>query len=189
MTYLKLLWAFIQIGLFSFGGGYSTIPLIQDQIVETNHWLTMREFADIVTISQMTPGPVAINAATFVGARIAGPLGSITATVGCILPSSIIVTVLGIVYFKYQRLSMVQGTLQTVRPAVVGLIASATFSLFLLSLIHTGTFLGWKSLDWMALAILLLCLTLLRALRWNPVLIMLIAGVAGFFCYGLPQLI
>ena len=189
MIYLQLLWSFVQIGLFSFGGGYSSIPLIQEQIVETNHWLTLNEFADIVTISQMTPGPVAINAATFVGVRVAGPLGSIVATIGCILPSCIIVSILGVVYLKLQRLSMVQGVLQTIRPAVVGLIASAALSLLLLSLIHTGAFLGLKSVDWLAAAIFLICFILLRALRWNPVLMILIAGAAGFFCYGLPQLL
>ena len=89
--YLELLWSFFQIGLFSIGGGYAAMPLIQHQVVDLHGWLNMTQFADIVTISQMTPGPIAINSATFVGTRVAGLPGAIVATVGCVLPSCIIV--------------------------------------------------------------------------------------------------
>ena len=92
MIYLKLFLSFLQIGLFSFGGGYAAMPLIQDQVVSQHGWLTMTEFTDLITISQMTPGPIAVNAATFVGSKIAGVPGSVSATCGCILPSCIIVT-------------------------------------------------------------------------------------------------
>ena len=84
MIYWELLWSFIQIGLFSVGGGYASMPLIQAQVVDKYHWLTLTEFADIITISQMTPGPVAINSATFVGMRIGGIGGALVATLGCI---------------------------------------------------------------------------------------------------------
>ena len=86
MILLQLFFSFLQIGLFSFGGGYAALPLIQAQVVELHHWLDRTEFTDLITISQMTPGPIAINSATFVGIRIAGPLGAIAATLGCILP-------------------------------------------------------------------------------------------------------
>ena len=76
MIYLRLFWAFFQIGLFSFGGGYAAVPLIQNQIVETNHWLEMSQFADLITIAEMTPGPIAVNSATFVGQQIAGVPGA-----------------------------------------------------------------------------------------------------------------
>ena len=89
--YLELLWSFFQIGLFSIGGGYAAMPLIEHQVVDLHGWLNMTQFADIVTISQMTPGPIAINSATFVGTRVAGLPGAIVATVGCVLPSCIIV--------------------------------------------------------------------------------------------------
>ena len=82
MIYLQLFLSFLQIGLFSFGGGYAAMPLIQDQVVALNHWLSMKEFTDLVTISQMTPGPIAINSATFVGIKIAGIPGAIAATMG-----------------------------------------------------------------------------------------------------------
>ena len=92
MIYLELFWSFFQIGLFSFGGGYASLPLIQHQVVELHPWLTMTQFSDIITISQMTPGPVAINSATFVGIQIAGLPGAIIATLGCTLPSCIIIS-------------------------------------------------------------------------------------------------
>ena len=92
MIYLQLFLSFLQIGLFSFGGGYAAMPLIQDQVVTRYGWLSMAEFTDLITISQMTPGPIAVNSATFVGIRIAGIPGALVATFGCILPSCILVT-------------------------------------------------------------------------------------------------
>ena len=100
MIYLQLFWSFIQIGMFSFGGGYAAMPLIQGQVVTDHGWLTMSEFTDLITISQMTPGPIAVNSATFVGLKIAGIPGAVVATLGCILPSCIIVTVLAKLYLK-----------------------------------------------------------------------------------------
>ena len=90
MKLLTLFFSFLQIGAFSFGGGYAALPLIQHQVVDLYHWLTMNELTDLITISQMTPGPIAINAATFVGLKIDSFYGAIVATLGCILPSCII---------------------------------------------------------------------------------------------------
>ena len=89
ITFLELFWSFFQIGLFSIGGGYAALPLIQAQVVDQYGWMTMTEFSDIITISQMTPGPIAINAATFVGIRIAGLAGAVVATLGCVFPSGL----------------------------------------------------------------------------------------------------
>ena len=105
MIYLKLFFAFLQIGMFSFGGGYAAMPLIQHQVVDTYHWLDGKGFADLVTISQMTPGPIATNAATFVGMNTAGLAGALIATFGCILPSCILVTFIAYFYLKYQKLA------------------------------------------------------------------------------------
>ncbi len=100
MIYVQLFLSFLQIGMFSFGGGYAAMPLIQGQVVTGHGWLTMSEFTDLITISQMTPGPIAVNSATFVGLKIAGIPGAIVATAGCILPSCIIVTILAKLYLK-----------------------------------------------------------------------------------------
>ena len=100
MIYLQLFLSFLQVGMFSIGGGYAAMPLIQSQVVVENSWLTMKEFTDLVTIAEMTPGPIAINAATFVGIRVSGFGGALAATFGSIFPALIIVSVLAYVYFK-----------------------------------------------------------------------------------------
>ena len=125
MIYLQLFLSFLQIGLFSFGGGYAAMPLIQDQVVTAHGWLSMPEFTDLITISQMTPGPIAINSATFVGMKIAGVPGAIAATVGCVFPSCVIVTLLARLYLKYRDMSLLQGILGSLRPAVVAMVAAA----------------------------------------------------------------
>ena len=89
MIYLQLFFSFLQIGALSFGGGYAAMPLIQEQVVTLHGWLSMEAFTDLVTIAEMTPGPIAVNSATFVGIQIAGPGGAVVATLGCILPSCI----------------------------------------------------------------------------------------------------
>ena len=97
MIYLELFWSYFQIGLFSIGGGYAAMPLIQHQVVEVHPWLTMTQFADIVAIAEMTPGPIAINSATFVGTLVAGLPGAIIATIGCVFPSCVIVMGLALI--------------------------------------------------------------------------------------------
>ena len=125
MIYLQLFLSFLQIGAFSFGGGYAAMPLIQNQVVQLHPWLSQSEFTDLITISQMTPGPIAINSATFVGTRIAGMPGALAATTGCVLPSCILVTLLAKIYLKYRNLSLLQGVLKSLRPAVIAMIAAA----------------------------------------------------------------
>ena len=125
MIYLQLFLSFLQIGAFSFGGGYAAMPLIQNQVVQLHSWLSQSEFTDLITISQMTPGPIAINSATFVGTRIAGIPGALAATAGCVLPSCILVTLLAKIYLKYRNLSLLQGVLKSLRPAVIAMIAAA----------------------------------------------------------------
>src|SRR5699024_4798749 len=115
MIYLELFWSFLQIGLFSFGGGYAAMPLIQGQVVTEHGWLSMAEFTDLVTISQMTPGPIAVNSATFVGIKIAGVPGAAVATLGCILPSCIIVTLIARLYLKYRTMALLQGDRKSTR--------------------------------------------------------------------------
>lgn len=189
MIYWELLLSFMQIGLFSIGGGYASMPLIQAQVVDKYHWLTMGEFADIITISQMTPGPVAINSATFVGMRIGGIAGAIVATLGCILPSCVIVLFLSFIYFKYRDVSVVQGVLGGLRPAVVALIGSAGLSILLMSFFGANTesiyHLPFDKLDLIAIALFAICLILLRKTKKDPLLIMGGAGVIGMIAYPL----
>ncbi len=183
MIYLELFLAFLQIGLFSFGGGYASMPLIQAQIVDKYGWLTQGEFVDVISISQMTPGPIAINSATFVGQRVAGLPGALVATIGCVLPSCVIVLLIARLYYKHQNLSLVQGTLEGLRPAVVALVAAAGVSILSLCFWPAGFSLSLEGLDWMALALCGVCLLLLRLLRRGPILVMLGAGALGMLLY------
>ena len=115
MIYIQLFLSFLQVGLFSVGGGYAAMPLIQSQVVERYAWLTMSEFTDLITIAEMTPGPIAVNSATFVGIRIAGVPGALVATFGCILPSLLIVSLLAFIYYRYKQISVIQSVLGTLR--------------------------------------------------------------------------
>ena len=177
MIYLWLLISFLQIGLFSFGGGYAAIPLIQGQIVTLHHWLSMEEFTDLVTISQMTPGPIAVNAATFVGLKIAGLPGAMVATLGCIFPSCIIVTVLAKFYMKYRNVHVMQEVLSTLRPAVVAMIASAGVSILVTAFWGSGGGITLAGTNWCLVAIFAVCFLLLRKFKANPILVMVMAGV------------
>ncbi len=178
MILLELFLSFFQIGLFSFGGGYAAMPLIQSQVVEKHGWLTMTAFTDLITISQMTPGPIAINSATFVGIQIAGIAGAIVSTIGCVLPSCIIVSLLSWLYGKYKELTLMRGILDGLRPTVVALILSAGLSMVVHAFFPTGL-----TLDGIAVALFLIGFVLLRKFKMNPMLVMVGSGLIGGICY------
>lgn len=185
MTWIQLFFSFLQVGLFSVGGGYAAIPLIQSQVVTGHGWLTMGEFADLVTIAEMTPGPIAVNAATFVGIRIAGMPGALIATLGCIAPSMLIVSLMAAAYRRYHDLALMQDVLGSLRPAVVALIASAGLAV-LRQAVFAGNVMRPETVRWAEAAIFLAALWALRRLKWNPILTMALCGVAGL-CAGLIQ--
>lgn len=178
MIYLQLFWSFLQIGLFSIGGGYAAMPLIQAQTVQLHGWLTMSEFTDLVTIAEMTPGPIAVNSATFVGIRIAGLPGALIATLGCIFPSLFIVSLLAFVYYRYKNLALLQSVLASLRPAVVALIASAGLSI-LLQVAFGGAQMSLVNANWVGLALFAAAFATLRLLKWNPILVMVLCGVGN----------
>lgn len=183
MIYIQLFLSFFQISLFSFGGGYAALPLIQGQVVNVHHWLSMTEFTDLITISQMTPGPIAVNSATFVGTRIAGVPGALAATIGCVLPSCILVTILAKIYLKYRSLSLLQGILKSLRPAVIAMIAAAGVSILVtafwgndISSLHLDAILSSTNIR--AVGIFLLSLILLAKFKMDPIHVMLLSGGA-----------
>ena len=177
MIYLQLFLSFLQIGLFSFGGGYAAMPLIQGQVVTQHGWLSMEEFTDLITISQMTPGPIAINSATFVGIKIAGIPGALVATAGCIPPSCVIVTLIAKLYLKYRNMAMLQGVLNSLRPAVVAMIASAGISILLTAFWGSGAAVDLLRTNWVLVVIFVICLVLLQKFKMNPIWVMVLAGV------------
>lgn len=178
MIYLQLFLSFLQIGLFSFGGGYAAMPLIQNQVVAVHGWLSVQEFTDLITISQMTPGPIAVNSATFVGTKIAGTLGALVATAGCILPSCLLVTGLAYIYLKYRKLTVLQGILESLRPAVVAMIATAGLTILVTAFWGTA---GTGRIDTVKIEMMVIfaaALWLLKGRNWNPILVMVLCGVA-----------
>lgn len=130
MLYLQLFWSFFQIGLFSIGGGYAALPLIREQIVEKHGWLTMTAFTDVVTIAEMTPGPIAINAATFVGYKTAGFWGAVCCTTGVVLPSFLMIAAISLVLQAFERNRVVQYAFAGIRAGVLALICKALVSMY-----------------------------------------------------------
>ena len=140
MLCLLLFWEFAKIGLVCVGGGYASMPLIQAAVVDDYHWLTLSEFIDIFTISQMTPGPIGINAATFAGMKVAGLPGSVAATLGFVTPSFILCLILARLLLRYGSIGAIQGVLNGLRPAVVALICAAGLSFIALTLFDVDRF-------------------------------------------------
>ena len=180
MIYIQLFLSFLQVGALSFGGGYAAMPLIQEQVVNLHSWLSMSEFTNLITIAEMTPGPIAVNSATFVGMQIAGILGAVIATLGCILPSCIIVTLLAYVYMKYRNMSLLQGTLASLRPAVVSMIAKAGVTILISAFFIDGTVnLIRQNVCVEMIIFFVMALVLLRKFKINPILAMVLCGVAN----------
>ncbi len=168
----QLFYTFFMIGSLAFGGGYVMIPLLDRQIVNTLGWLTPNQFIDIVAIAEMTPGPIAVNSATFVGFQRAGILGSVVATTGVVLPSFLIVVAIAILVQRFSNSERLRCAICGVRPVVVGMIASAVWS------VGKQTLLDWKS--WL-LAIVMLLL-LLRA-KVHPILLIAASGLLGLLFF------
>lgn len=182
MIYLELLLSFLQIGALSIGGGYAAIPLIQDQVVRQHSWLTIGEFTDLVTIAEMTPGPIAINAATFVGIRVAGVAGAVLATLGCILPGCCIVLLLSLLYRRYGQSKGLQTVLGTLRPATVALIAGAALSILAAALQLTEVLggAGLVAFPWAKLIIITAAFVALRMKKASPILTIFASGMLFF---------
>lgn len=172
MIYLILFLTFAKIGLFSFGGGYAMLPFIQQEVVVSHHWLLNKDFIDIVAISQTTPGPIAINAATFVGYKVAGFWGSFAATAGLVLVPFLLMLIAVKVYFIFKDSQVFKAAMSGVRPALLGLIAAA------------AVLLGRDSIvDWKGAAIFVIVLGIVMRFRINPVLVILFSGLIGYIVY------
>lgn len=183
--FLALLWSFFQVGLFSFGGGYAALMLIKEQVVTIHHWLSMTQFTDIITISQMTPGPIAINSATFVGIQVKGIPGALVATLGCIIPSCIIVILLAYLYDKYKELPILKAILSGLRPAVVALIATAGMAMLMTAFYGSEAIVpkSWLSIDWIAVLLFAGSLLVLRKWKPDPIMVMIASGIVGAVLY------
>ena len=170
---LQLYISFLKIGLLGFGGGYTMLALIQSEMVTKHGWLTVEEFADIVAISQITPGPISINCATYVGyTAYGGTLGAVVATLGVVTPSLILMTLASIFYTKLQNNRHIKVIIRTLRPITIALILSAA-----MLLVNKQTFIDWFSV--------IMCFGAFYATykKVNPVYVILISALVGFLVY------
>ena len=172
---LDLYLTFFKVGLFSFGGGYAALPLIQQEVVGANSWLSLSEFNDLITISQMTPGPIAVNSATFVGVRVAGILGGLVATLGCVTPSAIIVGILAYFYKKYKDLDSISNVLYFLRPAIISMILIAGVDILMTALFDTRA-IALMNLDYKMLVLFAFTLILMVKKDIDPIKLMLVSG-------------
>ena len=186
MLYVKLFITFFEIGLFGFGGGYGMLSLIQHETVEHWHWMTSSEFTDIVAISQMTPGPIGINSATYAGytacanAGYSMPmavLGSATATFALVLPSLILMVLISKMFLKYMHTQTVQSVFMGLRPAVVALLAAATLLLCTKDNFSSPSDDAWQF--WISVVLFLATFFGPLVLKINPIKMILMAGFAG----------
>ena len=175
MMYLNLFFVFFKVGLFSFGGGYAILPLMQHEVVDVNKWISFKEFMDIVAVSQITPGPISINLATHVGYRIGGTLGSTIATTSVVLPSIIIISLIVIFLKRFSKLPVVQRIFKSLRVTIVGLILAAGIALFV-----KENFIDYKSY-------IIFTSVLIGGLVYKigSITLIILSGVAGAILYYL----
>jgi chromate transporter len=190
MLYFELLWTFLKIGALSFGGGLGMLPIIQREMAETG-WMTAQEVADIVAISEMTPGPLAINAATFAGIRAGGAIGGIIATIGVTLPS-VLISLLAAKYFFAVRDSRLVGAGMTgIRPAVSGMVGGTALQMIFLTTADiqlNGILDLTPQINWFSLILAVVVFTLLLK-KVSPMLLILLSGIAGLVWHFLSSII
>lgn len=182
MLYLQLFYTFFKIGLFGFGGGYAMLSLIQGEVVTRYGWLSAQEFTDIIAISQVTPGPIGINSATYVGYAATGSVwGSVIATFAVVLPSFILMLLISKFLLKYQKNPVVESIFSGLRPAIIGLLAAA--ALVLMNKENFGS--PTDDLYSFIISIVLFIAAFVgtRKFRINPILMIVACGIAGLILY------
>ena len=182
MIYLQLIYSYLKIGFFGFGGGYAMLSLIQNEVVVQNAWMSNAEFADIVAVSQMTPGPIAINSATYVGYTVAGFWGAVVATISVCLPALTLMILITRFFLSLRGNRYVKGIIAGMRPVVIGMIGSAA-----LLLIFPSSEDGHSFID--AWSWVLFAAALVGSVRKvNPILLIVLSAVAGIAIYYVPTL-
>lgn len=187
MIYLKLFATFFKIGLFSFGGGYGMIPMIEREL-QANNWLSAQEFVRVISISEMTPGPIAVNTATLIGYKTAGIMGGAIATIGVALPSFILIIATSHLLYKFRSHLLIKRVLFGIKPVILALIIVALVfvarnTLFREELLHVSDF--FTLMDPFSVIIMVICVAILFTLKVNPVFLLLASGAAGVIFYYL----
>lgn len=171
-TILDIFFTFMKIGAFSFGGGLAMLPFIEKEIVNNHHWITSNEFVDIIAIAQMTPGPIAVNSATFVGYKVASFWGALGGSIGVVITSFTLITVLAKYFIKIKDDKATKAVFKGIRPAVLGLILSAAVSVGKTALI-----------DFKSVCIAIIVFFCLKKLKLHPILGIVLAGIMGVALY------
>lgn len=173
MVLLKLFLTFFKIGLFTVGGGYAMISFVEKEAVDINKWITKKDFLDIVALDSVTPGPIAVNMATFIGYRVHGVLGGVIATIGVVLPSLILVTIMAALFYAFRDNKVIQAVMKGLRPAIVALILAAVLSLLQ----------GKAIFDIKGIILAVLVFAGVVVLKLHPVWMVAFAGFAGMVLY------
>lgn len=192
MIFFELFYTFVKIGLFSFGGGYGMLSVIQNEVVENHSWLTAAEFTDVVAVSQMTPGPIGINSATYsgytavlnaTGSEELAVLGSLVASFAVMLPSIVLMLIVSRYFMKYSKHSLVESVFKVLRPAVVGLIASS--ALLLMTEENFGSPTETPLQFCVSVALFIAAFVAMKFYKVSPILILVLAGIFGGVFYGM----
>ncbi len=174
VRYRSLFSVFFKIGLFTFGGGYAMLPLMERELVTKHHWVHEKDIMDVFAVAQSFPGPIAVNAATFTGFRLAGRRGAVASTLGCVLPSFLVISIIAAGFSQFQDLPVVQHVFLGIRAAVTAQIFLAALKM------------GKKALvDWVSLTLMLLTIVLILFLDLHPILTVIGGGLAGSVLYWL----
>ncbi len=178
MIYLQLFLSYLKIGFFGFGGGYAMLSLIQHEVVTERGWITASQFSDIIAISQMTPGPIAINSATYIGYTVAGFWGSVVATLAVSLPAMTLMILITRFYLRLRSNRYVAGAMSAMRPVVIGMIGAAALLLIFPHDSSDPNFIDTWS--WVLFAATLVA----SARKVNPILLIVLSAIAGIAIYA-----
>ena len=189
MIFWELFITFFKIGLFTFGGGYAMLPLIQEEVIAHN-WIAMEDLINFIAVSESTPGPFAINMATYIGTQMGGLLGGVCATLGVVLPSFIIILIVAKIFEQFKKNKFVKGAMSGLKPAAVGLIASAVISMALIVFVPNGFSTAiFTSVEFYISLALFAVMSVLAFKKVHPILIIVISAVVGIiagFALKLP---
>lgn len=180
MLILRIILSFMKIGLLSFGGAYASIPLVEKEIVEIQKWMTYSEFADLVALDELTPGPIIINCATFIGMKVSGIPGAVAATLGCVLPSCIISLLLILIYRRYKKVTIMESALHALKCMAVAMILSS-FLKIVINSITQGTIMI-SNLNIIAVFLITVSFIILHKYKVSPLYIMLGCGIINLIC-------
>ena len=183
MIYLELFYTFFTIGLFTFGGGYAMLPLIQQKVVE-NGWLKLEEIVDFVAVSESTPGPFAVNTATYVGTETAGVFGAVCATLGVVMPSFIIILIVARCYLRFKQSKLVSGAMFALRATVVGLMAGALWGMLPTVFFHSAK-ISWENVlkpEFLCSAGIFGVMLVAALKKVSPIILIVCSAVLGIAC-------